>query len=62
MAKDFAYDGVILSTFDTHIDEVAHIRTQPTENVILKRNAELRKNPGVIMDLGAKSSEGTCSN
>ena len=56
---DSVYDGVILSKFDTHLNEVAHIRTQPTEDIILARNAELRKNPGALHDLGARSNEGT---
>ena len=54
-----SFDGVIKSDFHSHIDEVAHVRTQPTEDIILARNAELRKNPGVIMDLGARCDEGT---
>jgi hypothetical protein len=28
---------------------------QPSEKIILERNAELRKNPGAIQDLGAQS-------
>lgn len=58
-ADDTYFDGVIKSEFHSHIDEVAHVQTQPTEDIILARNAELRKNPGVIMDLGARSNEGT---
>jgi hypothetical protein len=46
------FDGVIKSEFLTHIDEVCHKQTQPSEGLILARNAELRKNPGVIYDLG----------
>jgi len=45
------FDGVIKSEFLTHIDEVAHKQTQPSEKLILARNAELRNNPGVIKDL-----------
>jgi len=39
-------------------DIIHHRLTQPTENIILRRNAELRKNPGVIHDLGAQGSDG----
>jgi hypothetical protein len=46
-----SFDGVIKSEFLTHIDEVAHKQTQPSEGLILARNAELRKNPGAIRDL-----------
>jgi hypothetical protein len=46
------FDGVIKSEFLTHIDEIAHKQTQPSENLILARNAELRKNPGVLYKLG----------
>ena len=45
------FDGVIKSEFLTHIDEVAHKQTQPSENIILARNAELRNNPGSIKDM-----------
>ena len=51
------FDGVIKSEFLTHIDEVCHKQTQPTESIILSRNAELRNNPGVIRDLGEQSGE-----
>jgi hypothetical protein len=46
------FDGVIKSEFLTHIDEIAHKQTQPSESLILARNAELRKNPGVLYKLG----------
>lgn len=43
---------------DIHYDEgtgvLTHKQTQPSEDTILTRNAELRKNPGVIRDLGAQ--------
>jgi hypothetical protein len=45
------FDGVIKSEFLTHIDEVCHKQTQPSEGLILARNAELRKNPGAIRDM-----------
>jgi len=52
-------DPVIKSEFhyQNHTDVVTHKTTQPTEDMILARNAELRKNPGVIQDLGAQSGE-----
>ena len=40
-------------------DQLHHLQTQPAEDLILNRNAELRKNPGVIRDLGAQGSGGT---
>jgi hypothetical protein len=48
------FDGVIKSEFLTHIDEIAHKQTQPSETLILARNAELRKNPGVLYKLGER--------
>lgn len=57
--NNIVYDGVIKSEFISHLSEVAHRRTQPTEDLILRRNAELRKNPGSINDLGAGSIGGT---
>jgi hypothetical protein len=51
------FDGVIKSEFLSHIDEIAHKQTQPTEDLILARNAELRKNPGALHDLGAQSGD-----
>jgi hypothetical protein len=45
------FDGVIKSEFLTHVDEVCHKQTQPYENIILARNAELRKNPGAIRNM-----------
>jgi len=52
-------DEIFRSDFhhQAHTDEFTHKLTQPTEDLILNRNAELRKNPGVIRDLG-HSSEG----
>ena len=54
-------DEVIRSNivFQEHTEELFHEQTQPTEDLILNRNAELRKNPGVIKDLGADSPGGT---
>ena len=53
-------DEVIRSDihYQEHTGVLTHKTTQPTENIILERNAELRKNPGVIQDLG-KQSGGT---
>jgi len=45
--------------YQAHTGRLTHVQTQPTENLILTRAAELRKNPGVIRDLGAQSSDGT---
>lgn len=41
--------------YQEHTGELTHKTSQPTEDIILARNAELRKNPGVIQDLGAQS-------
>ena len=41
--------------YQEHTGELTHKTSQPSEDVILARNAELRKNPGVIQDLGAQS-------
>jgi hypothetical protein len=54
---DPTFDGVIKSEFLTHIDEIAHKQTQPSEGFILARNAELRKNSGVLYDLGEQSGD-----
>jgi hypothetical protein len=51
MSFNPSFDGVIKSEFLTHVDEVCHKQTQPSEGIILARNAELRKNPGAIRDL-----------
>ena len=36
--------------YQPHEDKMYHELTQPTEDLILKRNAELRKNPGALRD------------
>ena len=36
---------------------IVHRTSQPTEDLILDRNAELRKNPGAIKDLGGKGDQ-----
>lgn len=53
-------DEVIRSEvhFQEHNEVLTHRQIQPTEDLILERNAELRKNPGVIQDLGAQSEGG----
>ena len=50
-------EPVIKSEIKFHIDEMQHITTQPTENLILRRNAKLRNNEGVIRDLGSEDGE-----
>ena len=45
--------------YQEHTGVLTHKVTQPTEDLILARNAELRKNPGVIQDLGAQGTDGT---
>lgn len=53
--------GVIKSEviYQDHTDELIHKTSQPTEGLILDRNAELRKNEGAIKDLGAGQEGGT---
>ena len=41
--------------YQAHTGELTHKTSQPSEDIILQRNAELRKNPGVIQDLGKQS-------
>lgn len=41
--------------YQEHTGEITHKTSQPSEDIILQRNAELRKNPGVIQDLGKQS-------
>lgn len=50
-------DEVIRSDihYQEHTGELTHKMTQPSEDIILQRNAELRKNPGVIQDLGKQT-------
>lgn len=47
-------DPVIKQEFhyQPHTGELIGQQTQPTENIILSRNSELRKNPGALRDLG----------
>lgn len=44
-------DTVIKSEIIFEGGILTHRTTQPTEDLILARNAELRKNPGVIQDM-----------
>lgn len=45
--------------YQEHTGILTHITDQPTEEIILARNAELRKNPGVIRDLGSNDEGGS---
>lgn len=56
---DVAFDGVIKSEFKVEQGHLVHKQTQPTENLILERNQELRKNPGALRDLGEGQEGGT---
>ena len=45
-------DGVLVNTLHcTGHNEVTGVITQPSQKLILQRNAELRKNPGSLRDL-----------
>ena len=54
-------DGVIESKYhyQAHTEVMTHETSQPTEDLILDRNAEMRKNPGSVQDLGAQGKDGT---
>jgi hypothetical protein len=41
--------------FQEHDGQLTRVLDQPTRGLILERNAELRKNPGAILDLGSQS-------
>lgn len=56
---DTRSQGIINSQFYFEGDTMVHKSTQPTEDLILERNSELRKNVGAIKDLGSKSDGGT---
>jgi len=45
--------------YQEHTGVLTHKQTQPTEDIILSRNSELRKNAGVIRDLGAGQEGGS---
>jgi len=45
------FDGVLKNTIHTSREGYTGVLTQPTRNLILERNKELRKNPGAIRDL-----------
>ena len=44
---------------DAHDDTLHHVLTQPSEDLIFEHNAELRKTPGLVRDLGKNSEGGT---
>lgn len=52
-------NGAILSEFLFEDEKIIHRTTQPTEDLILERNKELRKNPGIIKDFGANNEGGS---
>ncbi len=39
-----------------HTDELHHAISQPTESIILEHTNEMRKNPGILKDLGSQSA------
>lgn len=51
--SDFDTDGVIVNEFkhSAHEDRLYVKQTQPSEKIILDRNAELRKNKGALKGL-----------
>ena len=51
-------DMVIQSkyVYQPHTETLTHAMTQPSEDIILARNAELRKNPGSVQDLGSQKA------
>jgi len=53
--------GVILSKlhYQDHEDRLYHETSQPSEDAILERNAQLRNNVGAIRDLGEGQEGGT---
>jgi len=52
-------DEIFRSEFLEHGTELCHKMTQPTEDMILARNARLRNNPGALHDLGKDNEGGT---
>ena len=54
-------NGVFTSKFhyQEHDGQLTHILDQPTKNRILDRNAELRRTPGILRDLGTGAEGGT---
>jgi len=55
------HEGPIKQEFhyQPHTGVLTAVKTQATENVILARNAELRKNPGALRDLGEGEEGGS---
>lgn len=45
--------------YQPHTGEMTHQLNDTTEDIVLERNAELRKNPGSLHDLGAQGNGGT---
>ncbi len=52
-------DEVFRSEIAFEDDKIYHKTTQPSEDLILNRNKELRKDPSVIKDLGQDLPGGT---
>lgn len=53
-------DVVLASHINIDNDGVAtHVITQPTEDIILERNKQLRQNPAALRDLGQGSEGGS---
>lgn len=50
-------DSVFKTEFIEHGTEIARKLTQPSEDIILRRNAELRNNPGALRDLGGDEGD-----
>lgn len=55
------HEGPIKQEFhyQPHSGVLTSVQTQASENTILARNAELRKNPGVLRDLGQGEKGGS---
>lgn len=60
-STDIATDGLFISRFDHHTatNEFAHTLMQPSDKLIYAQNAELRKNPGALNDMGHGLEGGT---
>ena len=54
-------DNLLMSkmVLDESANTLTHAIEQPSEDLILERNNELRKNPGALRDLGAKTEGGS---
>ena len=62
-AAEVSFDGVFQSKlhYQEHTGVLTHEVTQPSEDLILNRNAEMRKNPGILHDLGGQDGGKTKS-